>query len=307
MAALRIGTRGSELALWQAREVARLLEQRGIASSLQIIHSTGDKRTDVPLAQIGGKGLFVKELEEALIEQRIDLAVHSLKDVPSTLDDTFALTAFLERADPRDAWFHPAGLPIVDLPAGAVVGTSAPRRAAQIRHRFPRLETRPIRGNVPTRIEKMRRGEYDAIVLAVAGVSRLGRAGEISSIFSIEEMVPAAGQGIVAIETLAHRHDLVEILAGVNHEPSALAARCERGVLHEFGTNIDCYSSIAVHAQIGAAGIRLDAFVSNLDGTSAIRETISTPTASIEHAVKAMAGRLEARGALRILTSRETP
>ena len=239
---LRIGTRGSALALWQANEVARLL---GGDTEIVTLKTTGDKRQDVSLAAIGGKGLWVKELEEALLRGEIDLAVHSLKDVPSILPDEFVLAAFLERADPRDAWVHPAGQSIGAMKHGAKIATSAPRRRAQLQVRWPHLQIEEIRGNVDTRLRKIREGLYDAGVLAAAGLTRLGLA--FTSTFSLDEMIPAAGQGIIAIETL---RDNAAICARINHEPSAIAARCERGVLQKFGTVLDCYSPIAVHCDV---------------------------------------------------------
>jgi len=256
---IRIGTRGSALALWQANEVARLL---GGQTEIVTLKTTGDKRQDVSLAAIGGKGLWVKELEEALLRGEIDLAVHSLKDVPSIIPEEFVLAAFLERADPRDAWVQVDGKSIGDLPAGAKVATSAPRRRAQLRAHWPHLQVEEIRGNVDTRLRKLRDRLYDGGVLAAAGLTRLGLAGQITSTFSIDEMLPAAGQGIIAIETLRSTRIAVD---RINHEPTALAARCERGVLQKFGTVLDCYSPIAVHAtQNGAITIR--AFYEHPDG-----------------------------------------
>lgn len=250
---LRIGTRGSKLALWQAEETARLLRGAGYEPELVIVKTTGDKRTDVSLASIGGKGLFIKELEEALERDEVDLAVHSLKDVPSIIPDHFTLAGFLERADPRDAWVHPSNVPIADLPAGAVVGTSSPRRRAQLLELFPLLQIEEIRGNVDTRIEKARRGDYAGIVLASAGLARLGRASEITSYFAVDEMIPAAGQGIVTIECLGENENAKTAARSITHEPSETAALRERGVLQKFGTRLDCYSEIAVHATADGA------------------------------------------------------
>jgi hydroxymethylbilane synthase len=263
-APVRIGTRGSQLALWQAKEVARVLAR---PSEIITFRTTGDKRTDVSLASIGGKGLFIKELEEALLRREIDLAVHSLKDVPSLIPPQFALPAFLARADPRDAWIQPRGIPIGEMRDGAKVGTSAPRRRAQLRERYPRLRVEDMRGNVDTRIKKIQSGAYDGAVLASAGLTRLGRKGEITSYFSIDEMVPAAGQGIVAIETLAERAAEFTVLS---HFPSALAALCERGVLQKFGNLLDCYSAVAVHATINRE-ITIRAFFGEIDGDRTIR------------------------------------
>lgn len=260
MTALRIGTRGSQLALWQANEVKRRLALAGHDAELTIVKTTGDKRQDVPLAAIGGKGLFIKELEEALEREEIDVAVHSLKDVPSLIPEHFALAAFLERADPRDAWVHVDGKPIAEMPAGAVIGTSAPRRRAQLAQLFPDLRAEDIRGNVDTRIHKARDREYAGLVLAAAGMTRLARASEITSYFSIDEMIPAAGQGIVAIECLASNERARDAARAINHEASERAALNERGVLQKFGTRLDCYSAVAVHWSSG----ELRAFVAGL-------------------------------------------
>jgi len=244
---IRIGTRGSQLALWQANEVARRLS---CETEIVPIRTTGDRRQNVSLAAIGGKGLFIKELEEALERGEIDVAVHSLKDVPSIIPEHFELAAFLERADPRDAWVHPEGRAIAALPAGAVIGTSAPRRRAQLHALFPHLRIEDIRGNVGTRIEKARAGQYAGIVLASAGLTRLGRASEITSWFSIDDMLPAAGQGIVAIECLRDNAAVHEAVRHASHAPSEMAALCERGVLQKFGERLDCYSEVAVHATV---------------------------------------------------------
>ena len=263
-APVRIGTRGSPLALWQANEVARVLNQ---PTEIVTIRTTGDKRTNVSLASIGGKGVFIKELEEALARREIDLAVHSLKDVPSIVPAQFALPAFLARADPRDAWIQPRGIAIDKMRDGAKIGTSAPRRRAQLRVLYPKFRIEDIRGNVDSRLRKLQSGAYDGAVLASAGLTRLGRKDEITSYFSIDEMVPAAGQGIVAIETLAQRAAEFTVLS---HFPSALAALCERGVLQKFGDQLDCYSAVAVHATIDR-GITIRAFFGEIDGDRSIR------------------------------------
>ena len=269
---IRIGTRGSQLALWQANEVSRQLTERGYRPEIVPFKTTADKRQDVPLASIGGKGLWVKELEEALLRGEIDMAVHSLKDVPSIIGDDFVLAGFLERADPRDAWVHIEGKPIASLPAGAIVGTSAPRRRAQLRALYPHLRIDDIRGNVDTRINKLRSGLYDGAILAAAGLHRLGRSSEITSYFSIDEMLPACGQGIVAIETL---RDKTTVASSINHAPTTLAAHCERGVLQKFGTLLDCYSACAVHATFDDGDVTIRAFFGELEGDRAIRVTRS--------------------------------
>lgn len=279
MKRVRIGTRGSQLALWQANETARRLRAAGHDPELCVVRTTGDKRQDVPLAAIGGKGLFIKELEEALERGDVDVAVHSLKDVPSIIPEHFELAGFLERADPRDAWVHPGGRAIADMPDGSVIGTSAPRRRAQLAQLFPRLTIADIRGNVDTRIDKVRGGAYAGVVLAGAGLTRLGRAREITSYFSVDEMLPAAGQGIIAIECLASNAFAREAARAVNHEPSETAARSERAVLQKFGMRLDCYSAVAVHYSDGA----LRAFFSN--GRKAIRASGSSVDAVYQQLV----------------------
>jgi hydroxymethylbilane synthase len=262
MTVIRIGTRGSELALWQAREVARRLALAGHDTTLVIVKTTGDKRHDVPLASIGGKGLFVKELEEALDRDEIDIAVHSLKDVPSIIPERFVLESFLERADPRDVWIGRDGIHITDLRAGAIVGTSSPRRRAQLLSRFPGLKTEPIRGNLDTRINKARGGTLDGIILACAGLERLGKLDVVTDYVGIDEMLPAAGQGIIGIEVRAAATTLRAAVAAINHLETELLAGCERGVLEHFGEQIGCDSAIAVHATFfeGLITIRAAAF-----------------------------------------------
>jgi len=269
---LRIGTRGSKLALWQANEVARRLVDAEFQTEIIPIRTTGDKRRSASLASIGGKGVFIKELEEALLAGTIDLAVHSLKDVPSIVPPRFALAAFLERGDPRDAWVQRDRIPLGGLHAGAKVGTSAPRRRAQLRSLRPDLRFEEIRGNVDSRVAKVQSGQYDGAVLAAAGLNRLGLDAEITSHFSVEEMIPAAGQGIIVVETADDRsRAAVEI---INDWRAALAARCERGVLQKFGNLLDCYSAVAVHASIDR-GITVRAFFGEIDGDRSVRVTKS--------------------------------
>ena len=268
---LRIGTRGSALALWQANAVRGRLAESGHRSEVIVISTTGDVRAEVPLAEIGGKGLWIKELEEALDRVKIDLAVHSLKDVPSLEPEQFELAGFLERADPRDAWVQVDGKRIDELPAGARIATSAPRRRAQLRERYPSLRMEAIRGNVDTRLEKLRKGLYEGAVLAGAGLIRLGRQDAVTSFFSIDEMVPAAGQGIIVVETRKDDRPAKSAAAAVTDRASALAARCERGVLQKFGTRLDCNSAVAVHASGKSGQITIRAFFGELDGDRVIR------------------------------------
>lgn len=271
MKPIRIGTRGSKLALWQANTVSRLLDDAGYANEIVRISTTGDRRTDVPLATIGGKGLFIKEIEEALGRGEIDIAVHSLKDVPSMIPGQFELVAFLPRADARDAWVHPTGTSFSELPAGSRIGTGSPRRRTQLRRLRHDVEVLEIRGNVDTRLSKVRAGEYDGLLLATAGLVRLGLDDAITGHFAVSEITPAAGQGIVGIEILGSRDDLREPLSKINDADAQTAARVERGVLGRFGTLLDCYTPIAVHAELTPAAIHCNGFVSTLEGERAIR------------------------------------
>ncbi|HEU4520561.1 MAG TPA: hydroxymethylbilane synthase [Thermoanaerobaculia bacterium] len=296
---IRIGTRGSQLALWQANEVSKRLQQQGYRPQIITIRTTGDKRQDVSLAEVGGKGLFIKELEEALERDEVDVAVHSLKDVPSIVPSRFTLAAFLERADPRDAWVHLERLPIAALPYGAVIGTSAPRRRAQLLEKFPQFKVEQIRGNVETRIAKARAGLYSGIILAAAGLTRLGRQSEITSVFSVDEMVPAAGQGIVTIETLAANATAIAAARSINHAPSEIAALSERGVLQRFGTQLDCYSAVAVHATTSGGRTTIHAFFSDYDATRSIRATQSG--SDPDSVVAAVYDELIAKGAEELL------
>jgi hydroxymethylbilane synthase len=296
---IRIGTRGSALALWQANETSSKLAAAGYEPEIVTIRTTGDKRTDVSLASIGGKGLFVKELEEALERSAIDIAVHSLKDVPSIIPEQFVLAGFLERADPRDAWLHPQRKSVSELAPGSVVGTSAPRRRAQLIARFPRLVVEPIRGNVDTRIAKMNDGQFAAIVLANAGLTRLGRASEVTSLFSVDEMLPAAGQGIVGFETLRSNAFARDAAAAITHAPSEQAALCERGVLQKFGERLDCYSCVAVHATADGGTITIRAFLSDYEGTTPLR--VVRTGSDAEEVIDAVARELIAQGAIDLL------
>ena len=298
---IRIGSRGSKLALWQANETQRLLGEAGHASEIVIFKTTGDKRTDVSLATIGGKGLFIKELEEALDRGEVDIAVHSLKDVPSIIPDQFELVSFLERNDPRDAWIQSGAKSLRDLPAGARIGTGSPRRRTQLLQLRGDIEVMELRGNVDTRLGKLHDGQYDGILLASAGLNRLGLSSEITSLFPLEEITPAAGQGIVGIEILASRGDLREALAKINHEASASQARIERGVLQRFGTLLDCYTPVAVHAELRGDSVRCHAFLSNLKGDVAIRVVDEAPRAESDALVTRVHKAMCDKGALALI------
>ena len=240
MPKLRIGSRGSQLALWQANHISALLRARGHEVQLEIIHTTGDKITDVPLAMVGtkgglGKGIFTKEIEEALAAGRVDLAVHSLKDLPTELPPGFDLAAITEREDPRDAFCSRHYTRIEDLPQNARVGTSSLRRQAQLKAIRPDLDIHPLRGNVDTRLRKLEQGEYDAIILACAGLKRLGKTELIKQIIPPEIMCPAAGQGALGIEIRAGDAAMRQHFEFLNDPATRAATSCERALLNRLG------------------------------------------------------------------------
>ena len=270
MARLRIGSRGSQLALWQANHVAALLREQGHAVEIEIIKTTGDKITDVALAKVGTKGMFTKEIEEALADKRVDLAVHSLKDVPTELAAEFELAAIMKREDPRDAFISVKFETLEELPEGAKVGTSSLRRQAQLKALRPDLVTFPLRGNVDTRIRKLESGEYDAIILAAAGVHRLGLHKHVRSRISADIMCPAVGQGALAIEI---RHDDAQtrtLLAFLNDAETRAAIECERALLGSMGGG--CQVPIGAYAEKRAGRLHLRAMVGRPDGSLILRE-----------------------------------
>jgi hydroxymethylbilane synthase len=269
--ALRVGSRGSKLALRQAAELRdRLVAAHpGLAAAGAIesvvIRTTGDRVTDRPLAEMGGKGLFIKELEEALKDRRIDLAIHSLKDVPAFLPDGFAIAAHLPREDARDALIARTGTAsLAALARGASVGTSSPRRRAQLLNLRPDLAIVPLRGNVDTRLAKIAGGAADATVLALAGLKRLGREREASAILSPTEMLPAATQGVIAIEIRDDDSRTRSLLAAINHQPTAICAGAERALLRTLTG--DCRTPIAALASLDRDRIALDAMLLSPDG-----------------------------------------
>ena len=297
MALLRIGSRGSQLALWQANYVATLLRENGHEVTIEVIRTTGDKITDVALAKVGTKGMFTKEIEEALDDKRVDLAVHSLKDVPTVLDTKFVLAAIMEREDPRDVFVSKNYSSIATLPRGARVGTSSLRRVAQLKAQRRDLEVLPLRGNVDTRIRKMEDGEYFAIILAAAGVRRLGRMEWVREVMDPDLMCPAAGQGALAIETRAGDDDVIRHLRFLNHEPSRRAVLCERAALNALGGG--CQVPIGAYAQEEDGRLVLQAVVARPDGSEIIREQRSGPNP--EQLGASVGGSLLERGARKIL------
>lgn len=239
---LRIGTRGSGLALWQAHHVERLISQTHpeINTEIVVIKTTGDTNLESPLSEIGGKGVFVKEIEEALLDGRIDIAVHSLKDVPAELPEGLSLNAYLKRHDPRDALISRAGQKLNELPDGSTIGTGSLRRASQILNLRPGLQIEPIRGNVDTRIRKLQEGElYDAIVLALAGLERMGLQENVTEVISTDKMLPSPGQGIVAVESRQEDSVTNGLLDSINHPETMLQALAERAFLKSLSGDCD--------------------------------------------------------------------
>jgi hydroxymethylbilane synthase len=254
---LVIATRESRLALWQAEHVKSLLEQRGHQVSLLGMTTRGDQILDRSLSKVGGKGLFVKELETALEQGDADLAVHSLKDVPMDLPEGFALACVMEREDPRDAFVSTRYAALADLPPGAVVGTSSLRRVVLLRAQRPDLKIEPLRGNLDTRLRKLDDGQYDAIVLAAAGLKRLGLGQRIRQVFEPEQMLPAAGQGALGIEVRADRQDLLDILSPLAHQTTWLAVAAERAVSRAMGGS--CSMPLAAYATLSGEYLQLRA------------------------------------------------
>ncbi len=253
-----IATRESRLALWQAHHVQDLLRQRfGLPVSLLGMTTRGDQILDRALSKVGGKGLFVKELETALEEGRAHLAVHSLKDVPMELPPGFVLAAVLEREDPRDAWVSPRYASVAELPEGAVVGTSSLRRVVQLMAQRPDLRIEPLRGNLDTRLRKLDEGGYDGIVLAAAGLVRLGLSERIRMRFDLEAMIPAAGQGALGLEVREDASALRDTLAQLVHAPTSLACEAERAVSRGLGGS--CSMPLAAHARWVDGDLQLDA------------------------------------------------
>jgi hydroxymethylbilane synthase len=271
MALLRIGSRGSQLALWQAHHISDLLSARGHSVKIEIIKTTGDKITDVALAKVGTKGMFTKEIEEALVENLIDLAVHSLKDLPTELAVDFEIAAITAREDPRDVFCSVNFASIEALPQKANVGTSSLRRQAQIKALRPDLQIHPLRGNVDTRLRKLESGDYDAIILAAAGLNRLGKTERIRQVIPIEIMTPAAGQGALAVEIRSGDKATSELIAFLDDADARSAATCERALLKQLGGG--CQVPIGAVAEVSGRRIRLNAVVAHPNGTKVLRET----------------------------------
>jgi hydroxymethylbilane synthase len=302
---LVIGSRGSKLALTQAQMVKSELEllDSGVAVRIEIIKTSGDVNTD-PLAVIGGKGVFTKELEEALLDKRIDVAVHSLKDLPTTIPNELVIAAICKREDPRDALVLGEKLPGIDasiqvLPQGATVGTSSPRRLSQLQHLRRDLVFKDLRGNVDTRLRKLDEGQYDALLLACAGLRRLGLENRISAPLPISQMLPAVGQGALGIEVRAGDDETIGVVGKLDHKFTRLACVAERAFLRSLGGG--CQLPIAAYAVVREKRIRLDGLVADRRGKRIVRDRISGRLDEAEELGRRLGERLLARGARELL------
>jgi hydroxymethylbilane synthase len=300
---IRIATRKSELALWQANHVARKLESLPAVSAVKLVplSTRGDEILDKSLQKIGGKGLFIKELEVAMQSNDADIAVHSMKDVPAEMPDGFCIGALLERANPTDAFVSGSAAGFTDLPGGARIGSSSLRRQAQLLAMRQDIEVIPLRGNVNTRLKKLADGQYDAIILASAGLERLGLAEHITEAFPVEQMLPAAAQGVVGIECLAERQDLLDVLASIEDSVSRLTTSAERAVAATLEAN--CQSPVASYAQLHNGVLTISALVASEDGTTVLRDSVAGKPANAEALGAEVARRLMAKGAADILAA----
>ena len=300
MEKLTIGTRGSELALWQANHIKDLIEnEHGVTVELKIIKTMGDKILDVPLAKVGGKGLFVKELEEALLRNEVDLAVHSMKDVPTELPEGLFMGIVTERVDARDAFLSVKYDSFNELPQGAVIGTSSLRRQCQLQAIRPDIKCAQNRGNVGTRIRKMKEGQFDAIILAAAGLKRLGLGDEIKEILPADVSIPAIGQGALGIESRVGDDEVSRLLAFLNHQETAYAVRAERAFLMKLEGG--CQVPIAGFGTIDGDSIKFDGLVGSEIGDIILKDTITGSVNDAEKIGIELAQRLLDRGADKIL------
>jgi hydroxymethylbilane synthase len=298
---VRIATRKSALALWQAEHVAALLTQIPEIEAVELVplSTRGDEILDRSLQKIGGKGLFIKELEVAMQAGEADIAVHSMKDVPAEMPDGFCLAAMLERANHADALVSPNGEQLSDLPQGALVGSSSLRRQAQLKMMRPDLRVEPLRGNVNTRLAKLDNGDYDAIILAAAGLERLEVHDRISQLFVPEQMLPAAAQGVVGIECLEDATELRAVLAQLNHPRSVQTTLAERAIARVLEAS--CQSPVATYAVVDGEALTVTALVAMPDGTEVIRDSVSGAADDAEALGEQLANRLLERGAADLL------
>jgi hydroxymethylbilane synthase len=298
---IRIATRKSALALWQAEHVAAELRQLDDVEDVELVplSTRGDEILDRSLQKIGGKGLFIKELEVAMQEGAADIAVHSMKDVPAEMPEGFCVAAVLQRANHADALVAGDHGSLADLPEGALVGSSSLRRQAQLRMLRPDLVIEPLRGNVNTRLAKQAAGDYDAIILAAAGLERLGLQEHISRQFTTDEMLPAAAQGVIGIECLSNRNDLRGILGKLNHSRTANTTLAERTIALELQAN--CQSPVATYATIDGDQLTLTALVALPDGSRSLRESLDGPADDAESIGGRLAATLLEKGAAELL------
>lgn len=301
MKTLTIASRESRLALWQAEHIQTRLQELYPDLTVNILPMTtqGDQILDKTLSKIGGKGLFVKELETALLDGRADIAVHSAKDVPMVLPMGFTLAAICEREDARDAFVSNQYEALADLPEGAVVGTASLRREAQIRARFPHLQIKPLRGNVQTRLRKLDEGEFDAIILASAGLIRLDLAHRITGFIDVSDSLPAPGQGALAIEISAARPDLLAVLAPLNHASTAACVLAERTLSRFLGGS--CQIPLGAYATENDGMVTLQGLVASVDGLTVLKTEATAPLKEAEALGALLAEQLRVQGAQTII------
>jgi hydroxymethylbilane synthase len=303
-----IGSRGSKLALWQSEWVRARLEELGARARIDVFKTQGDVMRDVPLATIGGQGAFTKELETALLERRIDVAVHSLKDLPTVNPEGLAITATPPREDARDALVlrsdaddaDAAGASISGLAPGSVVGTSSLRRIAQLKHLRPDVQVKDLRGNVDTRLRKLDGGAYDAVILASAGLRRLGLGHRISAHIETDVMLPAVSQGTLGVQTRADDAETNALVSRLDDAATRAAVLAERALLRRLGGG--CQVPIAAHAFVSDGRLRLDGLVASLDGSRVIRDSLEAQSSSATEAGDALAARMLGRGAGELLS-----
>lgn len=298
---IRIGTRKSKLALWQANYVASQLKKHFPDLEVELVKITtkGDKILDVPLAKVGGKGLFVKEIEEAMLRNEIDIAVHSLKDVPTYFPEGLGLIAITEREDPRDAFLSVKYNSLDEMPSGAVLGTSSLRRKAQILEKRKDLDIKDLRGNVDTRIRKLEEGQYDGIILAYAGLKRLGLENKVKQIFEPDHMIPAVAQGFLGIEARLDDEKTKQIVSVLNHKESQLRAEAERAFLKTLEGG--CQVPLAAYSEIKNGKLKITGFVSDLEGNRIFKDRLEGNPEDAENIGKTLAEKLLNAGAKEVL------
>ena len=298
---IRIATRKSKLALWQANHVSNLLKKLPEIEDVELLplSTKGDQILDQNLQKIGGKGLFIKELEYAILQNKADIAVHSMKDLPVLLQEEFFIAAVLKRESPFDCLVSKKKLKLAELESGSLVGSSSLRRQSQILKLRPDLRVKNLRGNVNTRIDKLESGDYDAIILAKAGLDRLELSSEISQTFSTAEMVPAAAQGVIGIECLRQKEEIIDIVSKINDFETEVTTNCERSV--NSALFADCHSPIGSYATYANGKCRLESIVISPDGSVEARDSVTGCANNAEELGLELADRLKQIGAIEIL------